>query len=356
MGAHGARGPHRHLQATDLGRGGGQRQRASTKGAGPYAGGPKGGHPGAKGRRAIAKMFVKWKNKEKCRAILNATLVNKLDPQKNPKFRLPALEGLRRWLEDRRRKGRGGYTWLDLQDAFGSIRLPRQWPFVFIVQGRGGAGRRYRYLRLQFGWAYSPAICQTLVAALVRGALRTGRVKGWAYIDDVLLASRSERRLKRAVRRVCAALQGAGFIMGAKSEKEPAKEMRFIGKTINTRTATMSNSPGAVVGPFRAWIRGMGAGKLPAKSLWEGQMRDGGHFRRGHTSACSASRDFFRGQWPKEWRRCCCSRWCRSRRTCGAGGGEGRRACAVCGRSRRGNAVQGRGSGQSGHVPQQAVP
>ena len=49
--------------------------------------------------------------------------------------------------------------------------------------GEGEGGRGYQYARLPFGRVYGPAMCQTLVAALVRGALRKKRVKGWVHID-----------------------------------------------------------------------------------------------------------------------------------------------------------------------------
>ena len=63
---------------------------------------------------------------------------------------------------------------------------------VVPVRCEGEKGEGVRYFGLPFGWAYSSAIWQTLVAALVRGALRQRRVKGWVYMDDILLASRSK--------------------------------------------------------------------------------------------------------------------------------------------------------------------
>ena len=91
-----------------------------------------------------AKMFLKWKNSEKCRAILDATPVHRMDPRKSPKSQLPALEGLRGWFgKCRRSQGRGGrgrvyMAKLDLQNVFWSIKLPREWQSLFMVRGRGG--------------------------------------------------------------------------------------------------------------------------------------------------------------------------------------------------------------------------
>ena len=107
-----------------------------------------------------ARMFLTYKNKLKCRAILDARWVNSSDPRKPPKFRLPALEGIKRWMGDAPRNRGGGrvfLTKLDLQNAYWSIRLPPLWRRVFVV--KGGSGRRFRYARLPFGWSYSPAIC-----------------------------------------------------------------------------------------------------------------------------------------------------------------------------------------------------
>ena len=41
-------------------------------------------------------MFLTYKNKLKCRAILDARRVNSSDPRQPPKFCVPALEGIRR--------------------------------------------------------------------------------------------------------------------------------------------------------------------------------------------------------------------------------------------------------------------
>ena len=55
-----------------------------------------------------ARMFLTYKNKLKCRAILDARQVNSSDPKRPPKFRVPALEGIRRWMGDAKRNRGGG--------------------------------------------------------------------------------------------------------------------------------------------------------------------------------------------------------------------------------------------------------
>ena len=55
-----------------------------------------------------ARILLTYKNKLKCRAILDTGQVNSSDPRRPPKFRLPALEGIRRWMGDAKRNRAGG--------------------------------------------------------------------------------------------------------------------------------------------------------------------------------------------------------------------------------------------------------
>ena len=134
---------------------------------------------------------------------------------------------------------------LDLQNAYWSIRVPPAWRSVFVVGGR--SGRRFRYARLPFGWAYSPVICQKLVSSVIRGALSRRGVRGWVYLDDILLSCRSKSRLRGAVRDCIRRLRRAGFIVGPKSEPDPTERLGFIGKQIDTKAGTISNAVGALV-------------------------------------------------------------------------------------------------------------
>ena len=110
-------------------------------------------------------------------------------------------------------------------------------------------------------------ICQKLVSSVIRGALSRRGVRGWVYLDDILLSCRSKSRLRGAVRDCIRRLRRAGFIVGAKSEPDPTERLGFIGKQIDTKAGTISNAVGALVGAFRAWIRGMGGGRLPSKVM-----------------------------------------------------------------------------------------
>mmetsp|Transcript_80194 Transcript_80194/g.133983 ORF Transcript_80194/g.133983 Transcript_80194/m.133983 type:complete len:207 (-) Transcript_80194:1143-1763(-) len=87
-------------------------------------------------------------------------------PAPPKKIHLPRLGSLTRVI----RKSRAG-RWMckiDLQNCYCSISLPRSWRWVFVVEVHGV---RYKFTRLPFGWRHSPAICHTLVQALVRSAL-----------------------------------------------------------------------------------------------------------------------------------------------------------------------------------------
>ena len=131
----------------------------------------------------------------------------------------------------------------------------------------GGSGRRFACARLPFGWSYTLAICQHLVLAVVRRALAKRGIQGWVYSDNILLSAKRKSRLRRAVRECAALLRRAGFIVGAKSEMTPTTSISFIGKSIDATTGTINNAVGAVVGAFRAWVRGVGRGRLPTCAM-----------------------------------------------------------------------------------------
>ena len=200
--------------------------------------------------------------------------------------------------------GGGGRVFLaklDLKNAYWSIRLPPLWRRIFVVEG--GSGRKFRYDRLPFGWSYSPAVCQRLVLAGVRRVLSRRGVRGWVYLDDILLSAKRKGRLCKAVRDYAALLQRAGFIVGAKSEVSPTESIGFIGKQIDTRASIIGNAVGALVGAFRSWVRGVGRGRLPrcamerllGKLCWLGRPNVGlGAFLAGAYTALQRGQGLFR--------------------------------------------------------------
>ena len=120
-------------------------------------------------------------------------------------------------------------------------------------------------------------------------------------------------RLRGAVRDCIRRLRRAGFIVGAKSEPDPTERLSFIGKLIDTKAGTISNAVGALVGAFRAWIRGMGGGRLPSKVLerllgkmcWLSRPNAGlGAFLAGAYRVCRVGKDYLVGGSAREWRQC----------------------------------------------------
>ena len=217
-------------------------------------------------------MFLTYKNALKCRAILDARDVNDSDPQRPPKFRLPAPEEIRRWMGDAKRKkilggggnsgGGGGYSWLSL-----TYRMPIG---AFTPPPGGGGSFWWRGVRAggtPFGWSYSPAICHPLVMAVIWRVLARRGIRGWVYLDAILLYAKRRVGLRRAVKECITRLWRAGFIVGEKSETAPTERISFIGKSLDTRAGTIGNAVGALVGAFCAWVRGVGRGKLPKAAM-----------------------------------------------------------------------------------------
>ena len=181
--------------------------------------------------RISSSVFLRYKNAEKCRLLLNAVRINASDHRAPKAVRLPTLSHLAHTI-----KGSRSGRWLckiDLQNCYWSIKLPRSWRRVFVVQ----AGRhRYKYTRLPFGWCYSPSICQTLVKRLVASAISAAKVPmgNKVYLDDVLLDAKSRHSLNIGRRAVVHKLRQAGFIMSVKSETRPRKRIGFVGKWFDT--------------------------------------------------------------------------------------------------------------------------
>ena len=85
------------------------------------------------GRPASATAFLRYKNKTKCRLLLNATKINAVDDRRPPRIKLPSLQ----LLADRLARPAGKRLWmakLDLTSAYWSIRLPGAWRRVFVVR------------------------------------------------------------------------------------------------------------------------------------------------------------------------------------------------------------------------------
>ena len=105
---------------------------------------------------------------------------------------------------------------------------PYRWCRGFRVNTPQGC---FRWLTLPFGWKYSPVLCQRLVSALVRRALRDFRARGVTCLEDVLVSVVGTHRLRVAARRVSRVLGRAGFLISPKSVIERVRTLDFIGSS-----------------------------------------------------------------------------------------------------------------------------
>ena len=156
------------------------------------------------------------KNSQKCALIFACVGFNDAEWCKPAKFRLPAIEQVTRLMADSGHMAFLGK--IDLSNCFWSIRMPYRWCRVCRVNTPQGC---FRWLTLPFAWKYSPVLCQKLVSALVRRALRDLRARGVTYLDDVLVSAVGRHRLRVAARRVSPVSGRARFLISPKSVIEP---------------------------------------------------------------------------------------------------------------------------------------
>ena len=110
----------------------------------------------------------------------------------------------------------------------------------------------YRWLTLPFGRRYSPVICQRLVSALVKRALRGLRAMGATYLDDVLISAVGSNRGRVTARRVGKVLRRAGFLRSSKSIVEPVRVIDFMGKKFDAANQIVENKAGLMGSAY--WV------------------------------------------------------------------------------------------------------
>ena len=101
-----------------------------------------------------ASAFLIPKNQERCRLILNLVRMNREIGVRPPRFRLPRREDLREWLGSPPPPPPGAkpyFVKVDPANAYWSLRMPRSWRRVFVVNGLA-------IQRLPFGWTFSPGV------------------------------------------------------------------------------------------------------------------------------------------------------------------------------------------------------
>ena len=180
-----------------------------------------------------------------------------------PRVRLPALSSILSRFESRP-PGPLYMCKLDLTNAYWSIKLPKRWRRTFVV--REGQ-LRWPFTRLPFGWKYSPAVCQRLVAGIVARALRGTRVDWDVYLDDILITAPRPWDARQGAQRVAAALQSAGFMISPKSELEPATCITFLGKRLDSVRRSISNRVEMLEATLPMWLKGVGTGRMPPREM-----------------------------------------------------------------------------------------
>ena len=125
--------------------------------------------------------------------------------------------------------------------------------------------RCFRWLTLPFGWKYSPVLCQRLVSALVRRALRDLQARWITYLDDVLVSAVGRNRARVAARRVGRVLSKVGFLISPKSVLDPVRTLNFIGKQFAAAAMTVENKPGVIGGVVALWLLGIVQNKLSSR-------------------------------------------------------------------------------------------
>ena len=178
--------------------------------------------------------FVIPKSSENVSLILSCVKINKSDGAKPPTFRLDSWEDLARslsaFLPDLDLYG----VDIDLNNAFWSFCLPPEAQRIFRFRPAPEAPP-VALSRLPFGWKYSPYLCQTSLARVLRGVLPP-EILLVHYHDDFLLVLTDREVLREAGRSAVRALIEAGFLISPKSVLEPVPVASFLGKELNLAT------------------------------------------------------------------------------------------------------------------------
>ena len=171
----------------------------------------------------------------------------------HPRIHLPSLGAIAGRLGGLGDRGCGWQTWISPM-RIGRSACRGNGAMSFVVRA-GEQG--WCHTRLPFGWNYSLAVCQRVVAALVRSAVSAVRgldVTTDLYLDNILVSATNPHLVRVAVERIVHSvhkLQRAGFIISPKSATKPAQRMIFISKCVHARKSTISNSPKAVAAALR---------------------------------------------------------------------------------------------------------
>ena len=165
---------------------------------------------------------------------MSCVKINKSDGAKPPTFGLDSWEDLARSLSAFPPDVDLYGVHIDLKNALWSFCLPPEARRIFRFRPAPGAPPK-ALSRLPFGWKYSPYLCQTGLARVLRG-VPPPEILLVHYLDDFLLVFTDKEVLREAGRSAVRALIEAGFLISPKSVLDRVPVASFLGKELNLAT------------------------------------------------------------------------------------------------------------------------
>ena len=107
---------------------------------------------------------------------------------------------------------------------------------------------------MPFGSKYSPYLCQTSLARILRGVLAPEIILVH-YLDDVLLVFTDREVLREAGRAAVRALIEAWFLISPKSVLDPVPVASFLGKELDLQTRQIRSHEQALLQLWAGWLR-----------------------------------------------------------------------------------------------------
>ncbi|ERF69956.1 hypothetical protein EPUS_08767 [Endocarpon pusillum Z07020] len=138
-------------------------------------------------------------------------------------------------LHDRIR-GAEWFTTLDLRGAYNLVRMKEGEEWKTAFRTRYG---HYEYLVMPFGLTNAPATFQALVNDVLREFLDIFAV---AYLDDILIYSKTEEEHKSHVKQVLRALKKAHLLVKLEKCEFHKKKVKFLGYILTTSGIQMDES------------------------------------------------------------------------------------------------------------------
>ena len=184
---------------------------------------------------------------------MSCVKINKSDGAKPPTFRLEPWEDLARSLSAFPPDVDLYGVHIDLKNAFWSFCLPPEARRIFCFRPTPGAPP-VALSRLPFGWKYSPYLCQTGLARVLRGVLPP-EILLVHYLDDFLLVFTDREVLREAGHSAVRALIEASFLISPKSVLDPVPVASFFGKELNLATRQVRSHEQALLQLWVGWLR-----------------------------------------------------------------------------------------------------